>query len=144
MLLHPDEGVRSAISAVFERFAACGLACQVWLWLRENGLRLPAARDGQVTWATTTYPAVHKVLTHRTALLVLPWKGGLLGETTADLPGPKPPYRTSEDTISLIGRLAAHYDDSMLAKILNVAAIRGRNGIPPPRTEQATTRTAKS
>jgi len=47
----------------------------------------------------------------RTARLVLHWKGGLLSETSADLPRPKPPYRTSEDTISLIGRLAVHYDD---------------------------------
>ena len=47
MLLHPDEGVRGAITAVFERFAAAGSARQVWLWLRENGLRLPSARDGQ-------------------------------------------------------------------------------------------------
>lgn len=37
ILLHPDEAVRSAITAVFDRFAACGSARQVWLWLRENG-----------------------------------------------------------------------------------------------------------
>ena len=36
-----------------------------------------------------------------------------------DLPKPTPPYRTSEDTVSLIGRLAVHYDDSMIAKVLN-------------------------
>jgi excisionase family DNA binding protein len=64
MLLHPDEGVRGAITAVFERFDAAGSARQVWLWLRENGLRLPSARDGQLTWVTATYPAVHKILTH--------------------------------------------------------------------------------
>ena len=82
----------------------------------------------------------------RTARLVLHWKGGLLSETIADLPRPKPPYRTSEDTVSLIGRLAAHYDDSMITKVLNqqkrrtatgmsftpanVATIRKRHGIP--------------
>jgi hypothetical protein len=82
----------------------------------------------------------------RTARLVLHWKGGMVSETSADLPRPKPPYRTSEDTISLIGRLAAHYDDSMIAKVLNqqqrrtaqgvsftpanVATIRKRNAIP--------------
>jgi transposase-like protein len=64
ILPHPDEAVRGAITAVFERFAACGSARQVWLWLRENGLRLPSARDGQLTWVTATYPAVHKILTH--------------------------------------------------------------------------------
>ena len=85
--------------------------------------------------------------TSRTARLVLHWKGGLISEITADLPRPKPPYRTSEDTVSLIGRLAAHYDDSMITKVLNqqkrrtatgmsftpanVATIRKRHGIPP-------------
>ena len=64
ILLHPDEAVRGAIAAVFDRFAACGSARQVWLWLRENGLRLPSARDGQLAWSAAAYPAVHKILTH--------------------------------------------------------------------------------
>jgi DNA invertase Pin-like site-specific DNA recombinase/transposase-like protein len=64
ILLHPDEAVRGAITAVFERFAVCGSARQVWLWLRENGLRLPSARDGQLAWSAAAYPAVHKILTH--------------------------------------------------------------------------------
>jgi DNA invertase Pin-like site-specific DNA recombinase len=64
ILLHPDEAVRGAIAAVFDRFAACGSARQVWLWLRENGLQLPSARDGLPAWATAAYPAVHKILTH--------------------------------------------------------------------------------
>jgi DNA invertase Pin-like site-specific DNA recombinase/transposase-like protein len=64
ILLHPDEAVRGAIAAVFGRFAACGSARQAWLWLRENGLQLPSARDRQLAWATAAYPAVHKILTH--------------------------------------------------------------------------------
>ena len=64
ILLHPDEAVRGAITAVSGRFAACGSARQVWLWLRENGLRLPSARDGQLAWSAAAYPAVHKILTH--------------------------------------------------------------------------------
>ena len=83
----------------------------------------------------------------RTARLVLHWKGGLISEISVDLPKPRPPYRTSEDTVSLIARLAVHYDDSMIAKVLNqqqrrtatgmsftpvnVATIRKRHGIPP-------------
>jgi predicted DNA-binding transcriptional regulator AlpA len=67
-----------------------------------------------------------------------------------DLPKPRPPYRTSEDTVSLIGRLAVHYDDSMIAKVLsqqqrrtatgmsftpvNVASIRKRHAIPARQT----------
>ena len=64
ILLHPDEAVRGAITAVFDRFAASGSARQVWLWLRENGLKLPSLRDGQLAWVTAAYPAVHKILTH--------------------------------------------------------------------------------
>jgi DNA invertase Pin-like site-specific DNA recombinase len=64
ILLHPDEAVRGAIGAVFDRFAACGSARQVWLWLRENDLKLPSLRDGQLAWSTAAYPAVHKILTH--------------------------------------------------------------------------------
>ena len=64
ILLHPDEAVRGAITAVFDRFAAAGSARQVWLWLRENGLQLPSLRDGQLAWVTAAYPAVHKILTH--------------------------------------------------------------------------------
>jgi len=82
----------------------------------------------------------------RTARLVLHWKGGLTSQVNVDLPKPKPPYRTSEDTVSLFGRLAVHYDDSMIAKVLNqqqrrtatgmsftpvnVASIRKRHAIP--------------
>ena len=64
ILLHPDEAVRGAITAVFDRFAASGSARQVWLWLRENDLQLPSLRDGQLAWSTAAYPAVHKILTH--------------------------------------------------------------------------------
>jgi DNA invertase Pin-like site-specific DNA recombinase/transposase-like protein len=64
VLLHPDEAVRGAITAVFDRFAASGSARQTWLWLRENGLKLPSLRDGQLAWAAAAYPAVHKILTH--------------------------------------------------------------------------------
>ena len=64
ILLHPDEAVRGAITAVFGRFAAAGSARQVWLWLRENGLKLPSLRDGQLAWSAAAYPAVHKILTH--------------------------------------------------------------------------------
>jgi hypothetical protein len=41
VLFHPDEAVTGVIAAVFERFAACGSARAVWLWLREQGLKWP-------------------------------------------------------------------------------------------------------
>jgi Recombinase len=70
--LHPDEAVTGVITAIFERFAACGSVRSVWLWLREQGLKFPlqkggyTAFDGQVAWVEPTYHAVHNVLTHPT------------------------------------------------------------------------------
>jgi excisionase family DNA binding protein len=64
ILLDPDEAVRGAIGAVFEQFAVCGSARGVWLWLREQGLRLPSQQHRQRAWTSATYPAVHKILTH--------------------------------------------------------------------------------
>jgi DNA invertase Pin-like site-specific DNA recombinase len=68
--LHPDEAVRGAISAIFEQFPLRGSARGVWLWLKEQGLKLPMPRhdylrgDEELTWVEPTYTAVHKTLTH--------------------------------------------------------------------------------
>src|SRR5512133_3810624 len=69
VLFHPDEAVTGVIAAVFERFAACGSARAVWLWLREQGLRWPLTPTGylhgtDIRWVEPTYHAVHNVLTH--------------------------------------------------------------------------------
>src|SRR4249920_2076192 len=66
---HPDAAVTGVITAVFERFAVCGSARGVWLWLREQGLKFtlqPTAylRGEEITWVEPTYHAVHNVLTH--------------------------------------------------------------------------------
>ena len=71
---HPDEAVVGVIAAIFERFEVAGSVRGVWLWLREQGLKLPlqahgyltltAAGGGELTWVTPTYHAVHTVLTH--------------------------------------------------------------------------------
>jgi DNA invertase Pin-like site-specific DNA recombinase/transposase-like protein len=53
------------------------------------------------------------------ATLVLRWKGGAISELTVPLRRRQPKIRTSEDTISLIRRLAAHYPDAQIAGILN-------------------------
>ena len=69
VLFHPDEAVTGVIAAVFERFAACGSARAVWLWLREQGLRWPLTPTAylhgtDIRWVEPTYHAVHNVLTH--------------------------------------------------------------------------------
>jgi hypothetical protein len=66
---HPDEAVTGVITAVFERFAVCGSARGVWLWLRDQGLKFPLQptaylRGEEITWVEPTYHAVHNVLTH--------------------------------------------------------------------------------
>jgi DNA invertase Pin-like site-specific DNA recombinase len=53
------------------------------------------------------------------AALVLRWKGGAISELTVPLRRRQPKIRTSEDTISLIRRLAMHYPDAQIAGILN-------------------------
>ncbi|MCA1681664.1 MAG: recombinase family protein, partial [Actinobacteria bacterium] len=67
--LHPDEAVTGVITAVFERFAVCGSARGVWLWLRDQGLRFPLQptaylQGTEIIWVEPTYHAVHNVLTH--------------------------------------------------------------------------------
>src|SRR5271165_4205637 len=54
------------------------------------------------------------------ALLTVRWKGGALTEIDLDLPRSRPaPIRTSEDTVALLRRLAAHYPDAVIAGVLN-------------------------
>jgi DNA invertase Pin-like site-specific DNA recombinase len=68
--LHPDEAVRGVLSAVFEQLPVRGSARGVWLWLKEQGLKMPMPHHGylrgdeELTWVEPTYTAVHKVLTH--------------------------------------------------------------------------------
>jgi hypothetical protein len=64
----------------------------------------------------------------RRATVTLRWRGGALTELTVDLPKPQPTIRTDEDTIALIERLAAHYDDGTIAGILNRQGRRSATG----------------
>lgn len=66
VLLHPDESVRAAIRAVFERFAEMGSARRVWLWFRSQGLRFPLQSNTlqEVRWVAPTYTKIHEVLTN--------------------------------------------------------------------------------
>ena len=65
VLFHPDEAVNAAIHTVFERFAEMGSARQVWLWFRSHDLQFPLQTNAlaEIRWVTTTYTAIHKVLT---------------------------------------------------------------------------------
>lgn len=66
ILLHPDESVRAAIRAVFERFTEMGSARRVWLWFRSQGLRFPLQSNGmpEIRWVVPTYTKIHEVLTN--------------------------------------------------------------------------------
>lgn len=66
VLLHPDESVRAAIHAVFERFAEMGSARRVWLWFRSQSLRFPLQSNTlqDIRWVAPTYTKIHEVLTN--------------------------------------------------------------------------------
>jgi DNA invertase Pin-like site-specific DNA recombinase len=66
VLLHPDESVRAAIHAVFERFAEMGSARRVWLWFRSQSLRFPLHSNTltDIRWIAPTYTKIHQVLTN--------------------------------------------------------------------------------
>jgi DNA invertase Pin-like site-specific DNA recombinase len=65
VLFDPDEAVRGAIAAIFERFGELGSARQVWLWMRREGVRFPLRRwqGAEIQWVTPAYHQVHSVLT---------------------------------------------------------------------------------
>jgi len=81
-----------------------------------------------------------------TPTLTLRWRGGALTEPAVALAKQQPKIRTDEDTVALLQRLAAHYDDATIAGILNrqdrrsatgerftqiiVASLRRHRGIP--------------
>jgi hypothetical protein len=63
---------------------------------------------------------VHRDQDSGRAGLVLRWKGGAITELTIPIKRTPPRrLRTDEDTISLVRRLAVHYDDAKIAWILN-------------------------
>jgi DNA invertase Pin-like site-specific DNA recombinase len=67
--------------------------------------------------------------TQSTAYLVLRWRGGAICELNVDLRVCRQPaIRTDEQTIDLLRRLASHYDDAIIAGILNRQGRRTATG----------------
>jgi hypothetical protein len=64
----------------------------------------------------------------RRATVTIRWRGGAITELAVTLPKPQPAIRTDEDTIMLLTRLAAHYDDATIAGILNRQGRRSATG----------------
>ncbi len=62
------------------------------------------------------------------ASITIRWKGGAITELAVALPRHQPTIRTDEDTIALLTRLAAHYDDATIAGILNRQGRRSATG----------------
>ncbi len=62
------------------------------------------------------------------ATATIRWKGGAITELAVPLPRHQPTIRTDEDTIALLTRLAAHYDDATIAGILNRQGRRSATG----------------
>ena len=66
---NPDARVREALELVFSKFAEMRSARQVHVWLREQGIELPAKsrRGGEaagVVWRLPAYNTVHNILTN--------------------------------------------------------------------------------
>src|SRR3974390_42518 len=66
VLRHPDEAVVTAIRTIFARFAETGSARRVWLWLRDQGHKLPLQMHAhaEIRWVDASYHAIHQVLTN--------------------------------------------------------------------------------
>jgi hypothetical protein len=64
----------------------------------------------------------------RRATVTIRWKAGAITELAVALPRHQPTIRTDEDTIELLTRLAAHYDDATIAGILNRQGRRSATG----------------
>ena len=66
--MDPDRRVQEAIALVFRKFAEFGSIRQVHLWLRHEGIELPAVLYEQsqrrMVWKLPVYNAVHHVLTN--------------------------------------------------------------------------------
>ena len=64
----PDRRVRAAIDLVFRKFAEFRSIRQVHLWLRQEGVLLPAVRvageERRTVWKAPVYGTVHKLLTN--------------------------------------------------------------------------------
>jgi len=64
----PDQRVREAVGLVFRKFAEFRSVRQVHLWLRQEGVRLPAvataAAERRIGWKPPVYGTVHKMLTN--------------------------------------------------------------------------------
>ena len=50
---------------------------------------------------------------------MLRWKGGAISDLSVPIKRKPPKIRTTEDTVALVRRLAAHYPDATIAGILN-------------------------
>ena len=65
---NPDKRVQQAIQLVFRKFAELQSARQVHIWLRDEGIELPAkSRRGEaqgVVWRLPAYNIVHNILTN--------------------------------------------------------------------------------
>ena len=66
--MDPDQRVREAVALVFRKFAELGSIRQVHLWLRHEGIELPALVPGgspqRIEWKLPVYNSLHHMLTN--------------------------------------------------------------------------------
>jgi DNA invertase Pin-like site-specific DNA recombinase/predicted DNA-binding transcriptional regulator AlpA len=108
-------------------------------WLAHAGADLKAVFEAPTTTSRERKQLLRALLCEitltvnreqRHADLVLHWEGGATSEIRAPLPRMGAPWRTTDiDTVELVRRLAAHYDDATIALVLNRQRRRTGSGL---------------
>jgi len=109
-------------------------------WLSRAGADVRRIFDAPTTTARERKQLLRALVTEvvvtvnteaRTADLRIIWEGGATTELTMELTKPGGHFRaTDEDTVDLVRRLAAHYDDAKIALILSRQKRRTGTGLP--------------
>ena len=86
--MDPDQRVRDAVALVFRKFAEFGSGRQVHLWLRQEGIDLPAVRHGprgrEVVWKPPVYNSIKKMLANPVYAGAYVWGRSIIRTDLAD------------------------------------------------------------
>lgn len=123
-------------------------------WLRRAGADVRKIFDSAATTPRERKQLLRAVITEvviaidpdtRTADIVIIWQGGATTEFTMELNKTGGHFRTTdEDTIDLVGRLAAHYDDTTIAAILSRQHRRTATGLEFTKTRVKSLRVSRA
>jgi len=123
-------------------------------WLNRAGADVRAIFDAPTTTFRDRKQLLRAILTEvvvtidddkRTAAVTITWQGGASTDLTLTMNKTGGHARaTDEDTVALVHRLAAHYDDTTIAMILGRQRRRTGTGLPFTKTRVKSPRVARS